>query len=92
MILGKVWTTYQAVLEQIMLAKGDNTFKLPHLRKATNSRRGWSIVRALPVSQAAWDAAHSRTGGGGAFRNTGRRCRVVFTSSVVSCSAGKQLM
>ncbi|CAM9963095.1 unnamed protein product, partial [Ascophyllum nodosum] len=32
-VLGRVWTTYQAVLEQIMLAKGDNTFKLPHLHK-----------------------------------------------------------
>ena len=42
-----------------MLVKDDNTFKLPHLRKATNSRCGSSIVRALPVSQAAWDAAHS---------------------------------
>ena len=57
--LAKVWTTYQAVLEQIMLAKGDKTFKLPHLCKATNSHRGSSIVRALPVSQAAWNAAHS---------------------------------
>ena len=57
--LGRVWTTYQAVLEQIMLAKGDNTFKLPHLQKATNGRRGATIERALPVSQAAWDAAHS---------------------------------
>ncbi|CAM9858498.1 unnamed protein product, partial [Ascophyllum nodosum] len=28
--LGRVWTTYQAVLQEIMLAKGDNTFKLPH--------------------------------------------------------------
>ena len=57
--LAKVWTTYQAVLERIMLAKGDNTFKLPHLQKATNGRRGATIERALPVSQAAWDAAHS---------------------------------
>ena len=55
--LGRVWTTYQAVLEQIMLAKGDNTFKLPHLHKETRARRGGSIARALPCSNAAWVAA-----------------------------------
>lgn len=33
--LGRVWTAYQAVLQDIMLAKGDNIFKLPHLHKET---------------------------------------------------------
>lgn len=56
--LDRVWTTYQSVLEQIMLARGDNTFKTPHLKKQTNARRRTSIARALPVSQEAWDAAH----------------------------------
>ena len=31
--LGKMWTTLQAVLQDIMLAKSDNTFKLPHVGK-----------------------------------------------------------
>ena len=57
-VLGRVWTTYQAVLEQIMLAKGDNTFKLPHLHKQTAARRGASIVQALPCSEEAWLKAH----------------------------------
>lgn len=55
--LGRVWTTYQAVLEQIMLAKGDDTFKLPHLHKETRARCGGSIPRALPCRDAAWVAA-----------------------------------
>ena len=57
-VLGRIWTTYQAVLEQIMLAKGDNTFKLPHLHKQTADRRGASIARALPCSEEAWLKAH----------------------------------
>ncbi|CAM9375651.1 unnamed protein product [Laminaria digitata] len=57
-VLGRVWTTYQAVLEQIMLAKGDNTFKLPRLHKQTAARRGASIVRALPCNEEAWLKAH----------------------------------
>ncbi|CAN0455456.1 unnamed protein product, partial [Pylaiella littoralis] len=36
--LGRVWTTLQSVLQEIMLARGDNTFKLPHLRKQTAAR------------------------------------------------------
>ena len=58
-VLGRVWTTYQAVLQKIMLAKGDNTFKLPHLHKRTAERRGAPIGMALPVSDEAWAAAHS---------------------------------
>lgn len=50
--LARVWMTYHAVLEQILLAKGDNGFKLPHLRKATASCRGQPIERALRVSGA----------------------------------------
>ena len=58
-VLAKVWMTYHAVLEQIMLSKGDNAFKLPHLRKATAARRGRPVDRSLRVSAAAWDAAHA---------------------------------
>ena len=49
--LGAVWTTLQTILQEIMLAKGDNTFKLPHLKKATTERRGGSIPIELPCSQ-----------------------------------------
>ncbi|CAM9148237.1 unnamed protein product, partial [Laminaria digitata] len=38
-VLGRVWTTYQAVLQE-MLAKGDNPFKLRHPHKQTAQRRG----------------------------------------------------
>ena len=58
-VLGRVWTTYQSVLQEIMLAKGDNTFKLPHLHKQTAERRGAPIGMALPVSAEAWAAAHT---------------------------------
>ena len=37
-----------------MLAKGDNNFKLPHLKKATAAGRGVSIPMELPCSQEAW--------------------------------------
>ncbi|CAN0166365.1 unnamed protein product [Laminaria digitata] len=57
--LGAVWTTLQSILQEIMLAKGDNTFKLPHLKKATTERRGGSIPMELPCSQEAWEAAQS---------------------------------
>ena len=57
--LGRVWTTYQSVLEKIMLAKGDNDFKMPHLHKKTANRRGAPIPRALPCSEEAWLAAHA---------------------------------
>ena len=58
-ILGRVWTTYESVLQEIMLAKGDNAFKLPHLHKQTAERRGAPIGMALPVSAEAWAAAHT---------------------------------
>ena len=57
--LGRVWTTYQAVLQEIMLAKGDNTFKLPHLHKQTAAHRGAPIPPCMPVSEEAWLAATS---------------------------------
>ena len=49
-VIGMVWTTYQSVLQEIMLAKGDNTFKLHHLHKQTAERRGAPIGMALHVS------------------------------------------
>lgn len=58
-VLGRVWTTYQAVLQEIMLAKGDNTFKIPHLHKQTAERHGAPIGMALPVSAEAWAAAQT---------------------------------
>lgn len=38
--LGRVWTTLQAVLEQIMSAKGNSIFKLPGEHKQAAARRG----------------------------------------------------
>ncbi|CAM9100752.1 unnamed protein product, partial [Laminaria digitata] len=58
-VLGRVWTTLQAVLEQIMLAKGDNTFKLPHKHKLTAQRRGAAIPAEMVCSVEAWEAAQS---------------------------------
>lgn len=52
--LSRAWTTYQSVLEQIMLVKSDNTFKLPHLHKETASRAGRPIAIAVPCSEGAW--------------------------------------
>ena len=57
--LGAVWTTIQSILQEIMLAKGDNNFKLPHLKKAAAAGRGVSIPMELPCSQEAWEAAQS---------------------------------
>ena len=57
--LGIVWTTDQSALEQIMLAKGDNDFKMPHLHKKTANRRVAPIPRALPCSEESWLAAHA---------------------------------
>ena len=36
--LGKVWTSHQAILQEIMLAGGDNTFKLPISRTRRHAR------------------------------------------------------
>ena len=55
--LEAVWTTLQAVLEQIMLAKGNNTFKLPHKHKETEARKGRPIGPEMPCSSEAWVAA-----------------------------------
>eukprot|EP00904_Undaria_pinnatifida_P000354 jgi/Undpi1/10319/HiC_scaffold_28.g12770.m1 len=52
--LGKVWTSLQACLEQILLCDGDNIYKLPHLRKDTAARRGTPIPWRYPVSEEAW--------------------------------------
>lgn len=57
--LGKVWTTLQAVLQEIMLAKGDNTFKLPHLGQDKAARAGTPIPRELPCSPEAWAAGQA---------------------------------
>eukprot|EP00904_Undaria_pinnatifida_P000538 jgi/Undpi1/10485/HiC_scaffold_29.g12935.m1 len=69
--LGNVWTTLQSVLQEVMLARGDNTFKLPHLRKATAARRGTPIPAELPCSHEAWQAAHSIPAEGGAGESAG---------------------
>ena len=48
-VLGRVWTTYQAVLQEIMPAKGDNTFKIPHLHKrrsVVELQSGWPCPSA----------------------------------------------
>ena len=47
---GKVWTTLQAVLQEIMLAKGDTTSKLPHVGKGKAARAGTPLPRELPCS------------------------------------------
>lgn len=57
--LGKVWTTLQAVLQEIMLAKGDNTFKLPHLGKDKAASAGTPLPRELPCSPEAWASAQA---------------------------------
>ncbi|CAM9488852.1 unnamed protein product, partial [Ectocarpus sp. 6 AP-2014] len=57
--LGRVWTTLQSVLQEIMLARGDNTFKLPHLRKQTATRRNEALPVELPCSQEAWDKSQA---------------------------------
>lgn len=49
--LRAVWTTLQSILQDIMLSKGDNTFILPRLKKATTVRRNGSILTELPCSQ-----------------------------------------
>ena len=56
--LGKVWTTLQSILQEIMLAKSDNAFKIPHL-KATTERRGRTIRMELLCSEEAWESAQS---------------------------------
>lgn len=55
--LGKVWTTLQAVLQEIMLCKADNKYELPQLRKDTLATRGERHPRELPCSEEAWEVA-----------------------------------
>ncbi|CAM9645655.1 unnamed protein product, partial [Ascophyllum nodosum] len=57
--LDRVWTTLQSVLQEIMLARGGNTFKLPHLHKRTAARRNEGIPPELPCSQEAWQASQA---------------------------------
>ena len=57
--LDRVWTTLQSVLQEIMLARGDNTFRLPHLHKKTAARRNEAIPPELPCSQEAWQASEA---------------------------------
>ncbi|CAN0029650.1 unnamed protein product [Pylaiella littoralis] len=57
--LGKVWTTLEAILQEIMLAKGDNTFKLPRLKKDRATNAGTPIPRELPCSPEAWTSAEA---------------------------------
>eukprot|EP00903_Cladosiphon_okamuranus_P012249 g11487.t1 len=52
--LGKVWTSLQACMEQILLCGGDNTYKVPHLKKDAAARAGTPIPRQYPVSDEAW--------------------------------------
>ncbi|CAN0514412.1 unnamed protein product, partial [Ectocarpus sp. 12 AP-2014] len=53
--LDRVWTTLQSILQEVMLARGDNTFKLPHLHKQTAACRNEAIPLELPCSQEAWE-------------------------------------
>lgn len=46
----RVLVTLHAILQEIMLARGDNTFKLPHLRKKTAARGIETLPRKLPSS------------------------------------------
>lgn len=70
--LGKVWTSLQACMEQILLCGGDNTYKLPHLGKDRAARAGTPIPRRYPISEEAWTkgtaalAAGEEQGAGGA--------------------------
>ena len=52
--LGKVWTSLQASMEQILLCGGDNTYKLPHLGKDKAARSGAPIPRRLEISEESW--------------------------------------
>lgn len=56
-ILGRGWTSLQAISQEMMLAKGDNTFRLSYLKKQTNKRRGTPLPRELPCSPEPWEAA-----------------------------------
>eukprot|EP00903_Cladosiphon_okamuranus_P013516 g12588.t1 len=64
-VLGRVWTTLQNVLQEIMLARGDNTFKLPHVRKQTAERRNEALPAELPCSQEAWVRSQATPAEGG---------------------------
>ncbi|CAB1099614.1 unnamed protein product [Ectocarpus sp. CCAP 1310/34] len=54
----KVWVSLQAIL-QIILAKGNNTFKLPHLKKDNAANSGRSIPKELPLSAEASTAVRA---------------------------------
>lgn len=55
--LGKVWTTLQAILQEIKLARGDNTFNLLPLKKDTAAHARTYLSREFACSPEAWAAA-----------------------------------
>eukprot|EP00903_Cladosiphon_okamuranus_P008822 g8449.t1 len=73
-VLNRVWLSLQACLEQIMLAGGDNDYKLPHIGKAKLERAG-TLPWQLECSDEAWakstaalaelEAAEAAAAGGG---------------------------
>ncbi|CAM9315983.1 unnamed protein product, partial [Discosporangium mesarthrocarpum] len=48
--LESVWRTLQAVLQEIMLCKGNNSFNVPHVWKATMGMRDMPLPRQLEYS------------------------------------------
>jgi hypothetical protein len=47
----KVWTTLQMVMDQVLIANGNNNYKLPHMSKAKTIRRtGRDIPLRLPCT------------------------------------------
>ena len=56
--LGKVWVSLQVILQEIIIAKGDNTFKLPHLKKDKAASSGSPIPREMPLSPKAVSYTH----------------------------------
>ncbi|CAN0382334.1 unnamed protein product, partial [Ascophyllum nodosum] len=52
-VLNRVWLSLQACLEQIMLAGGDNDYKISHLRKGRLQNAG-TLPWSLECSEEAW--------------------------------------
>ena len=48
--LGKVWVSFQAILQEIIIGKGNNIFKLPHLKKDNAASSGSPIPKEMPLS------------------------------------------
>lgn len=55
--LDRVWLTLQTILQEIMLSRGDSTFKLQHATKQTAARNGQSLPKEPPCSVEAWKTA-----------------------------------